>query len=279
MSRVSIIIPCRDDGTYLAESVRSARMQTHDDCEIIVVDDHSTDAQTITKLSDIRNQGITVLTCPDDRRGAAAARNVGIAHASGDYILPLDADDLIEPDYVRKAAAVLDSRPEVGICYCKADFFGLKRGAWRLPPYRFEDLLIRNIIFISALFRKTQWRAAGGFTEDSEFGFEDHMFWLSLADLGIDVVRLDEVLFHYRIKPHSRLAAIGKWQSRRCVALQTFNRHQQLYQKHADILYARCIELDQEKQRRESLLLWKILSPLFDVEFTAREWCKRLLGR
>lgn len=279
MSKVSIVIPCRNDGKYLPETIRSARMQTHGDCEILVVDDHSTDAQTLATLSDIRSQGIAVLTCPDDRRGAAAARNAGIARASGDYILPLDADDLIEPDYIRKAAAVLDSRPEVGICYCQADFFGLKRGAWRLPPYRFDDLLIRNIIFISALFRKTQWREVGGFPEDSEFGFEDHMFWLSLAGLGIDVVRLDEVLFHYRIKPHSRLAVMGKWQSRRAIALQTFNRHKHLYQKHADLLYAACVDLDQEKQRRESLFLWKILSPLLDAEFAAREWCKRLLGR
>ena len=56
---------------------------------------------------------------------------MAIAASSGEYILPLDADDKIEPQYVEKAARVLHNNPKVGIVYCKADFFGRKHGNWK----------------------------------------------------------------------------------------------------------------------------------------------------
>lgn len=161
VTRVSIIIPCYDDGRYLRQAVSSAYASTYDDCEIIIVNDHSLDAATRNLLAHLAVSGQHALSLPADRHGAAAARNWGISHASGEYILPLDADDIITPSYVAKAAAVLDANSEIGICYCQASSFGLKRGRWKLPPYSFFDLLLHNMIFISALFRKADWSRVG----------------------------------------------------------------------------------------------------------------------
>lgn len=279
MSRVSIVIPCHNDGKYLAEALDSAQAQTHEDCEIILVDDHSSDFATKTLLARLAASRQSVLHLPADRHGAAAARNWGISHASGEYILPLDADDTIAPSYVAKAAAVLDANPEIGICYCQARFFGLKRGLWNLPPYSFSDLLLHNIIFISALFRKADWLRAGGFDENAESGREDHIFWLTLAASGAGVHQIPEVLFHYRIKPHSRAVRIARESGERGIALKTFEGRENIYREHLRELYERSVDLDIERRARERLCLWKLCRRLLAAEQRARDMCKRLLGR
>ena len=65
----------------------------------------------------------------------SAARNRGITEAKGDYILPLDADDKIGPDYLALAVKVLDTRPDVGIVYCERVMFGELQGIDSLPDY------------------------------------------------------------------------------------------------------------------------------------------------
>lgn len=279
MTSVSIVIPCRDDGKYLGEALASAKAQTHPDCEIIVVDDHSTDQRTLDLLERLHNAGQPVLRLPDGKRGAAAARNWGIAHADGQYILPLDADDRIAPTYAAKAAAILDARPHTGICYCQAAFFGLKRGQWRLPPYSFRELMLHNMIFISAMFRKKDWTDIGGFDENAELGYEDHIFWLMLAATGVHVHQIQETLFHYRIKPHSRAATIHMSATHHDIAMNTFAGRESIYSKHLSLLYESCIELDVEKRQRERLYLWKLCRPLLVVEQRLRDFSKHLLGR
>lgn len=279
MTCVSIIIPCRDDGKYLAEALASARGQTHPDCEILVIDDHSTDACTLKVLEELSAAGQPVLSLPSGKSGAAAARNWGIARARGQYILPLDADDRMEPTYAEKAAAVLDARPDVGICYCRADFFGLKRGAWRLPPYSFQRLLLHNMIFISAMFRKKDWESIGGFDEDTAAGYEDHIFWLMLAASGVQVHQLQETLFHYRIKARSRAATIRRCASERDIALKTFRGREHIYHDHLRLLFESCIDLDTERRQRERLFLWKVCRPLLAAEERLRNLVKRLLRR
>ncbi|WP_304736600.1 glycosyltransferase family A protein [uncultured Desulfovibrio sp.] len=279
MSRVSIIIPCHDDGKYLGAALASARTQTHGDCEIIIVDDHSSEPATLKQLARLEASGQRVLHLPAGRHGAAAARNLGISGSSGKYILPLDADDIIAPSYVAKAAAVLDARPEIGICYCQARFFGLKRGVWKLPPYSFSELLLHNMIFISSVFRKADWSRAGGFDESAEFGREDHIFWLTLAASGASVHQIPEILFHYRIKPHSRAARIARRLGERGVALKTFEGRENIYREHLRDLYEHCIDLDIEKRARERLCLWKFCRSLLAAERWTRDMGKRLFGR
>lgn len=279
MSCVSIVIPTHNDGRYLEETLASARAQTHQDCEILIVDDHSTEPATRALLARLEAAGQSVLRLPAHKHGAAAARNWGITRAQGPYILPLDADDLIAPTYAAKAARVLDAQPEVGICYCQATFFGLKRGMWKLPPYSFAGLLLHNMIFISAMFRKNDWLWAGGFDESIQLGREDHIFWLTLAASGLGVHQLPEILFRYRIKPHSREATTSRNLGEREMALNTFRSKEQLYREHLPLLYETCIDLDIEKRQREKLYLWKLFSRMLRIEQYLRSLIKRVIGR
>lgn len=236
MARVSIIIPCYNAGVFLNEAVESGLAQTWQDLEIMIVDDGSTDPLTRQIIQQAAWPRTRVVS--QANAGPSAARNRAIELATGEYILPLDADDTIEPEYVAKAVAVLDARPEVGIVYCKARKFGAEEGVWNLPAFSLEELVIDNVIFVTALYRKSDWQCVGGYNEALRHGVEDYDFWVKMAHLGRQVVQLDECLFNYRILPESRTTA---FQQRRSDIIQTyaeiFRSNIEFYSAHADLLY------------------------------------------
>lgn len=101
--RISPIIPVYNGERYLADAIRSVLSQTHPVSEIIVVDDGSTD--TSASIAHRFGPPVRVLTQPN--LGPAAARNLGVAHATGDLLAFLDADDLWMPDKLVRQTAVL----------------------------------------------------------------------------------------------------------------------------------------------------------------------------
>lgn len=195
---VSIVIPCFDAGDTLAETVDSALRAG--DCEVVVVDDGSRDERTLDVLSDLPPE---VRLVRQENGGLPSARNAGINAASGELILPLDADDLIDRRYPGEAREVLLDRPEVGIVYCRADLFGAATGPYELAEFSLDEILVENCIFCTAMFRKDDWSTVDGYNERMRRGREDHDFWLRLLGLGREVVRLDGTYFHYRIRPGS----------------------------------------------------------------------------
>lgn len=206
MPKVSVIIPCYNQGIYLEEAVDSVLAQTFRDFEVIVVDDGSDDEATVRLLSACDRPGTRVIRTPN--QGLAEARNTGIRESRGEYILPLDADDRIAPGYLEKAVAVLDAQPEAGIVYCLAETFGARTGPWLAPEYSLGRMLLGNLIFCSALFRRSDWELAGGYRRNMAVGWEDWDFWLSLIELGRKVHRIPEVLFFYRVKEGSMAASM-----------------------------------------------------------------------
>lgn len=236
MNKVSVVIPCYNAGGYLSEAVRAVLTQTFPDVEIIIVDDGSTDATTLKLLRDCSWPRTRVLH--QANAGPAAARNCGVRAASGDYILPLDADDIIDPTYVTKAVAALEQRVDVGVVYCKAMRFGDEEGPWDLPGFSVEELAIGNVVFVTALFRKTDWAAVGGFDEHLRHGLEDYDFWIKLVHRGRKVVQLDEYLFHYRVRADSRTK---HWEQDddKVVAsyARIFRNNLEFYAEHAETLF------------------------------------------
>lgn len=120
MKKVSIIIPCYNQAAYICETVESALAQTYPYIEIICINDGSTEnsAEIIEKLA--QKEDRLLFLNEKENKGVVQARNIAISKSTGDYILPLDADDTIEPAYVEKAVDILENNPEIGIVYCKA---------------------------------------------------------------------------------------------------------------------------------------------------------------
>lgn len=242
MKLVSIVIPCFNAGQYLDEAVQSALGQTWADLEVVIVDDGSTDADTLRLLETTHWPRTRIFH--QSNAGPAAARNHAIEEARGEYILPLDADDTIEPRYVEKAVAVLNERPEVGCVYCKALKFGAEQGPWELPPYRIEELVIDNVIFVTALFRKVDWQAIGGFDERLRHGVEDYAFWVKMVASGKDVVQLDEFLFNYRVQEKSRTSRFqDELDGKIATYADIFRSNQPFYASQAETLFKHRFDL------------------------------------
>ncbi len=121
---VSVIIPCRNGAAWLAEALESCLAQTWSDVQIIVVDNGSTD-RSLEVAKSYQSRGVTVLQCT--RASAAAARNLALAQAHGDFIQFLDADDVLDRDKIRVQVERLAAAPPAS----------LASGAWtrfRLRP-------------------------------------------------------------------------------------------------------------------------------------------------
>jgi glycosyltransferase involved in cell wall biosynthesis len=253
---VSVIMPCFNQGAYLDEAVGSVLAQTCESFEIIVINDGSTDEETVRILEKYDNPewtehseqllkshekpNLTVIHTPN--RGPSAARNTGIRQAKGRYILPLDADDRIAPTYLEKAIAILDREPNVGIVYSQAALFDDRTELFDLPPYSFPKILLGNMIVNTSLYRKADWEKVGGYNENMIWGWEDYDFWLSLIELRREVVRIPEVLYFHRELPNSRSQQMTRdsWVKS---YTQLFANHTQLYSTHISTLFQELVNL------------------------------------
>lgn len=111
--RVSIIIPVYNDARFLAMALDSVLAQNYRDYEIIIVDDGSTD--DVTAVLDSYRQHVCYMY--QENAGSAVARNTGLALAQGEYIVFLDADDVLLPGKLRQQAAFLQLEPAVGMVH------------------------------------------------------------------------------------------------------------------------------------------------------------------
>ena len=206
--KTSVALCTYNGEQYLAEQLDSILSQSVKVNEIVVCDDGSSD-NTFALANDLASKHAQVRAFSQPNSGVSAARNRALREAVGTYILPVDADDLISTTYIANAVSVLDARSEVKVVYAKAEFFGLRQGAWNLPTYSLHKLAMHNQIYVSAMYRKEDALAFGGYCETIS-GREDWEFWISLIETGSLVYRIPEVLFYYRQNRNSRSNKLAK---------------------------------------------------------------------
>jgi glycosyltransferase involved in cell wall biosynthesis len=207
---ISVIIPCYNHGAYLEEAIQSVEENIGSyACEIIIVDDGSSDALTLKVLASLIQRGYNVLQ--QKNQGLAAARNNGIALAKGEFILPLDSDNKIDKNYLTKAVEVLKQNSTIEVVYGKAMFFGnsdevRKLGLREVGEFNFTKMLYANYIDACALFRKSTWSRVGGYDgKMPEMGHEDWEMWVNIFLSGGKFYFLQEVGFYYRVVAGSML--------------------------------------------------------------------------
>jgi glycosyltransferase involved in cell wall biosynthesis len=120
MDTVSILIPCYNSESYLAEAIESALGQTWPNCEIIVVDDGSTD-DSLGVAQGYEGQGVRVID--QSNQGAPAARNRALEVATGEYIQYLDADDLLHPRKIEAQVSALQGCGGRTLAVCSTVYF------------------------------------------------------------------------------------------------------------------------------------------------------------
>jgi|694.fasta_scaffold05370_15 glycosyltransferase involved in cell wall biosynthesis len=247
---VSIIIPFYNNHDTINETLTSAFSQSHPNIEVILIDDGS----IIPYKKTLENQNFKHFR--QENKGVSAARNHGAKMASGEYLLFLDADDLIDSRYVEKCLNEFSKNKNVKIVYANAMKFGHESQPWILPDYKgFENFLIENCIYISALIKKSDFDQAQGFDENLIF-YEDWDLWISILKNGGEVIKIAEPLFFYRIhaKPESASGkAIENPKIHHQNRLKVFVKHYDVYEKHiANFEHIFLFFIEQKNKKNQS---------------------------
>lgn len=197
---ISIVIPAFRQAEYMDECLESVLEQTYQNWECIIVNDGSPDhTEKVAKKWMEKDCRFRYLY--KENGGLSSARNAGIELAKGEWILPLDCDDKIGKEYLKLAEEKF--RENYTIIYCKAEFFDQVTQPWNLAPYDYQQLLVENLIFCSAFFKKEDWKTAQGYDANLIYGKEDWDFWLSILNDEKEVFCLDYLGFFYRRKEES----------------------------------------------------------------------------
>ena len=203
-NRVTVVIPFFNDGRYLRETINSVKKQTHKVSEIIVVDDGSYDSESMNILDTLKSDA-EIKVFHKNNGGLASARNFGIANAESEFIVPLDADDLLQPSFVECCLAQFDSDPVLSIVATEVKLFGTKNASMSFPKITKTNMLVMNCLVATAMFRREAWESVNGYNENMTFGYEDWDFWLSCIEIGLKFHRIQQELFFYRIKEKSMI--------------------------------------------------------------------------
>lgn len=236
---VSIIMPCYRKEQYIAETLASVEAQTYSNWELVLVDDSSPDNTMNVARHYVESHywpAEKIICLHQKNQGPSAARNNGIQHSHGKYILPLDPDDIIAPTYLEKAVAILEGHPDIKLVYCEADSFGAWSGPWPHREYSHEILLWYNLIHNSAIYRRVDYDKTLGYNSNMRHGLEDWDFYLTLLKPDDKVHCIDEILYHWRAAAEQRTEEADVHQQE--LLRQIYHNHQHLYESfHQDIVF------------------------------------------
>ena len=197
---ISVIVPCFNQGIYLRECVNSILIQSFQNWECIIIDDGSTD-DTSEIAFELLQKDSRLKYFKKINGGLSSARNFGIEKASGEFILPLDADDYISSNYLELTRMQFATSSTVKVAYGMVEYFGVfQRREISHPEFNFEKQLYYNQIHCCGLFRREEAIGINGYDEKMVYGYEDWDFYIRLiGGIGLAVQVTDCNLF-YRIK-------------------------------------------------------------------------------
>jgi peptidoglycan/xylan/chitin deacetylase (PgdA/CDA1 family)/glycosyltransferase involved in cell wall biosynthesis len=248
--RIAVVVTCHDLGRTVGDALDSVRRQTRAASEIVVVDDGSTDIYTKQVLARLEDAGTRVIQTGG--AGASTARNAGAGMTTAEYIVWLDADDVLEPGYFAAAAARLDQDPAVDFVSCAMRAFGAASYVWSPTAMTFIDAIATGgVPHASTMIRRRLWETAGRFDE-SLASFELLDFWATVFEQGGRGVVLDEPLLNYRVRPGSGYRRSIQTDTYRDRLRHFYDKHRESVERHwADLIAGKeAFLLDQMEYRK-----------------------------
>jgi glycosyltransferase involved in cell wall biosynthesis len=202
MPRFSILVPVYEPPIdALSAAIASVREQTCDDWELVLVDDCSPSAGVRVVLRAAATEPRITLIERESNGGIVAASNDAIDAATGEFLVLLDNDDLLDPRALEKVAAVLDADDEIDYVYTdedKIDAQGRHYDAFRKPDWSPERLRGQMYTSHLSVLRASLVREVGGFRAGFD-GSQDHDLVLRLTERARRVAHVPEVLYHWRV--------------------------------------------------------------------------------
>lgn len=228
---VSIITPYYNTGPVFMETVACIKRMSYPYWEWIIVDDGSTDQQSLERLAAVQAGDDRVKVIRQTNSGPSVARNLAAREARGKYLLQLDSDDMVEPTFVEKALWVMEAQPQFAACSAYNVTFGANQLLW---DHGFHEHVLNltkeNYLTSQAMICRDAYLSVGGYDESIVRGHEDWDFWLNLADGGYWGYTIPEYLTWYRNLPVSRRMETSSDK------LLHANFHRWLLNKHKDLL-------------------------------------------
>lgn len=207
---VAVVVPVHDYERFVLETLDSVAAQTLPAIELVVVDDASTDGSLaavrgwLAKHAD-RFTSATLLMNRTNQ-GLPLTRNIGFAAAEAPFVFPLDADNTLEPDCLRRLHDRLRGST-ASAAHPTLRHFGDSRRRKPARPWSPERLARGNYIDAMALIRKSAWALAGGYTRGRFVGWEDYELWCKFVEHGLWSVATPEAVAGYRVHSRSMLRA------------------------------------------------------------------------
>ena len=191
----NVVIPCHNYGRYLRETVQSV-LASDADYEIHIVDDASSDETPEVAADLARHYSHIHYLRNEEKRGPGYSRNRGIAALESAFVVLLDADDRIGPDYLFTAGQKLAKG--VDVVNPDAVLFGATQDRWVVPEVTtLKMLLQRNTVHCCSAFRRELWSRTGGIDEQMPC-WMDYEFWIRLAAAGARIQGLHGDHFFHR---------------------------------------------------------------------------------
>jgi len=204
MTSFSIVIPVWNQQEYLPDAIESALDQTFAAKEIIVINDGSPDSS-----SEIAHK-YPVKVIDQVNKGLASARNAGIMNATGDYILPLDADDQLMPNCLEVMAHTIE-KTGADIIAPSFKHFGVFNQPLILTGVpRLEEFKTANRLPYFCAINREALLECGGYSPKMIYGYEDYALWFDLLTRGKTIAVIQEILVLYRTKSESMLTNAQK---------------------------------------------------------------------
>jgi glycosyltransferase involved in cell wall biosynthesis len=258
---ISIVITYYSYADYLLEAVDSIKAQTYSNFEVIIVDDGSPEKHVFEMDFGTLNFPLKVVT-HETNKGLPEARNTGVKHASGDFLVILDSDDLIEPTFLEETMAALVASGKNGI-YTEMQMFGTRDYVWK-GELSLVSLLAGEPGPVTFLMQRKVFEEVGGYNQHLTLN-SDHEFWVAAFACGMQFDRIEKPLFKYR-KHEISMSCVNRdqwWQSIPVL----MEHHKEFYDQHYpavmaykerqfrelenqyDLLYQEWVAVDAESRR------------------------------
>ena len=195
---VDIIIPCYNQEDYIEECMVSCINQnTEIDISVIVVDDCSTDDSSAIIKKYVSMYPFIKYVKTTKNSKLPAVRNIGIEVSDSDYIVCLDGDDKLPPNYIQRNYDNLINN-DVDISYNPSQCFGHTNGRYNWIDFDPNVLQHDNYIHASAMFKRDVWNKVNGYDEELILGWEDYSFWLKALKEGFKFKRTLQTFLLWR---------------------------------------------------------------------------------
>jgi glycogen synthase len=228
---LSVLIPYYNLGDYLPETLESVLASTYSPCEVVIIHDGSTEAESLEVLETIENRKLpNVRILRTENQGLALTKNYGAEHARGEFIAFVDGDDLVEPDFFQRGIDVLQRYPNVNFIYSWVRYFGSAHEIWPTWNTEFPYLLGQNMLAPLAIIRKASFLDFVKNKKEIESSLEDYESWIYLMENGGGGVSLPFPLVRHRLRPDSLYQSCGGNQHLHFHDLLTQN-HPELYRE------------------------------------------------